>query len=104
MCSYIRAPVSVLQVKIGFGFVFKTVMEAHAGLVMGTFIAAVCLACAWSIHACESFANYPSRNYSDALWLIIITFFTVCSTSIYYNLPYLRAFTVFRSPEVPGFP
>lgn len=61
-----------------FGFVFRTIMDTHAGLVVCAILLAVGLTCSWALHSCEM--HYQTRNYVEALWMIIITFTTVRMT------------------------
>ena len=66
--------------RVDFGFVFRTIMDTHAGLVVCAILLAVGLTCSWALHSCESASHYQTRNFVEALWMIIITFTTVRAT------------------------
>lgn len=68
-----------VQVRVDYGFVFRTIMETKSGLVVCGILVAVAVTCSWALHACESGLQYQTRNVIEALWMIIITFTTVRS-------------------------
>lgn len=66
------------RVRIGYGFVFRCAMDAHAGLIMLMLVAFVWLGAAWALLACDTVPGSRTHYYPDAVWLVVITFFTVC--------------------------
>ena len=65
------------HVSVGYRFIFRCVMDDHAGLIMVAVIAALWLGGAWGMQSCDANSNTSTSQFLNSLWVVIITFFTV---------------------------
>lgn len=80
---YILLPLN--RVDIGYKFLFKVLMEKHAGVIVSLFLALIWLIGAWMVMHCDSATGGPLSNYPNALWFIIVTITTVVLFSLEYT-------------------
>ena len=65
------------RMDIGYDFLFKVIMDTHAGIVVASILTLLTIFGAWMEMHCETATNGPLSNYLNALWFTIVTFTTV---------------------------
>ena len=65
------------RVSVGYGFLFRVLMDSYAGSVMLVCIVTTWLCFAWIFMQCESVSSTYTRDYMSAFWFIVVTFTTV---------------------------
>ncbi len=67
------------QVRVGYVFVFRSLMQSHTALVLGALIVTVWLVASWAVHVCDASGDTATRSFVNSFWLVIISFLVVCS-------------------------
>lgn len=75
------------RVNVGYNFLFKVIMDTHAGIVVVSMLTLLTLTGAWMEMHCESDTGGPLSNYLNALWFTIVTFTTVYCLYSSYSRP-----------------
>lgn len=68
------------KVSVGYGFLFRVLMDSYALSVMCICIVIYWLCTGWIFMQCESVAGVHTGDYLNAIWFIVVTFTTVSST------------------------
>lgn len=80
------------RIPIGYRFVFRCLMDSHTLIVLSAVISVVWFGGAWAIQTCDWAPEVPTRYYLNALWMVVITFFTVLDYSKLHEMNFEARF------------